>query len=59
MCPLRIFKRIFKLSELDEIDLQILRILQQDGREKLNAIAEEVSLSLPSVRDRLKKIENQ
>jgi Lrp/AsnC family leucine-responsive transcriptional regulator len=47
------------LLELDEIDLQILRILQKDGREKLNAIAEEVSLSLPSVRDRLKKIENQ
>ncbi len=47
------------MSDLDDIDIQILKLLQDDGRKKLNALAEEVSLSIPSVRERLKKIENQ
>jgi Lrp/AsnC family leucine-responsive transcriptional regulator len=47
------------VSDLDDIDIQILKLLQDDGRKKLNALAEEVSLSIPSVRERLKKIENQ
>jgi Lrp/AsnC family leucine-responsive transcriptional regulator len=47
------------MIDLDDIDIQILKLLQDDGRKKLNALAEEVSLSIPSVRERLKKIENQ
>ena len=42
----------------DELDLKILRTLQQNGRTKRNVLAEEVSLSVPSVSERLKKLED-
>lgn len=42
---------------LDSIDLKILNILQEDGRIKRNLIAEKVGLSLPSLSDRLNKLE--
>jgi Lrp/AsnC family leucine-responsive transcriptional regulator len=42
---------------LDELDRQILRTLQQKGRTKRNELAEQVGLSLPSVSERLKKLE--
>lgn len=42
---------------LDKIDLKILDILQESGRTKRNVIAEKVGLSLPSVSDRLNKLE--
>ena len=42
---------------LDKIDLNILDILQESGRTKRNVIAEKVGLSLPSVSDRLNKLE--
>ena len=42
---------------LDELDLKILRTLQSNGRTKRNVLAEEVGLSIPSVSDRLKKLE--
>jgi Lrp/AsnC family leucine-responsive transcriptional regulator len=42
---------------VDELDLKILRTLQQNGRTKRNELAEEVSLSVPSVSERLKKLE--
>jgi Lrp/AsnC family leucine-responsive transcriptional regulator len=42
---------------LDEIDLKILDILQRKGRTKRNDLAEAVGLSLPSVSDRLRKLE--
>lgn len=44
---------------LDEIDLKILRILQKDGKAKLNEIAEEVGLTIPSVSERIHKLENK
>jgi Lrp/AsnC family leucine-responsive transcriptional regulator len=44
---------------LDDIDIKILRILQKDGRAKLNEIAEEVGLTVPSVSERLHKLENK
>lgn len=42
---------------IDAIDIKILNILQLNSRTKRNQIAEEVGLSLPSVSERLKKLE--
>ncbi len=42
---------------LDITDLKILDILQENGRTKRSVIAEEVGLSLPSLSERLKKLE--
>lgn len=44
---------------LDNIDLQILRTLQKKGRTKRNELAEEVKLSIPSVSERLNKLEDK
>lgn len=44
---------------LDETDLQILRTLQKKGRTKRNELAEEVKLSIPSVSERLNKLEDK
>ena len=43
---------------LDNLDLQLLRSLQQNGRTKRNELAEHVGLSVPSVSERLKKLED-
>lgn len=43
---------------LDHLDLKILRTLQQNGRTKRNELAEKVDLSVPSVSERLKKLED-
>lgn len=43
---------------LDAIDAKILQILQQKGRTRRNELAEAVDLSLPSVSDRLRKLED-
>lgn len=42
---------------IDTLDIKILNILQKNGRTKRNQIAEEVGLSIPSVSERLKKLE--
>lgn len=42
---------------LDDIDVKILEILQKKGRTRRNDLAEAVGLSLPSVSDRLRKLE--
>ncbi|MBN1639147.1 MAG: Lrp/AsnC family transcriptional regulator [Ignavibacteriales bacterium] len=44
---------------LDQIDFQILNILQENGRTKRNVIAEKVGLSLPSLSERMKKLEER
>lgn len=44
---------------LDETDLKILRSLQKKGRKKRNELAEEVQLSIPSVSERLNKLEEK
>ena len=44
---------------LDEIDLKILNKLQDEGRTKRNELAELVGLSLPSLSERLKKLEEK
>lgn len=43
---------------LDKIDYQILNLLQENGRIKRNAIAEAVGLSLPSLSERMRKLED-
>ncbi|MDP9068594.1 MAG: Lrp/AsnC family transcriptional regulator [Actinomycetota bacterium] len=42
---------------MDEIDLQILRLLRQDGRMSHAAIAKTVGLSGPAVHERVRKLE--
>lgn len=44
---------------LDEIDLQILRLLRQDGRMPHSAIAKTVGLSGPAVHERVRKLEQK
>ena len=44
---------------LDNIDIKVLRILQKNGRAKRSLLAEEVGLSLPSVSERLNKLEEK
>jgi Lrp/AsnC family leucine-responsive transcriptional regulator len=43
---------------IDDIDAKILELLQRKGRIKRNDLAEAVGLSIPSVGDRLKKLED-
>ncbi|MCF8243082.1 MAG: Lrp/AsnC family transcriptional regulator [Melioribacteraceae bacterium] len=43
---------------LDDIDIKILNMLQENGRTKRNQLAEAVGLSLPSLSERLKKLED-
>lgn len=42
---------------LDATDIKILNMLQDNGRTKRNVIAEAVGLSLPSLSERLRKLE--
>jgi len=44
---------------LDNLDIKILKILQKEGRAKRNLLAEKVGLSLPSVSERLNKLEEK
>jgi Lrp/AsnC family leucine-responsive transcriptional regulator len=43
---------------LDNLDIQILKTLQNNGRTKRNELAEQIGLSVPSVSERLKKLED-
>ena len=44
---------------LDTVDIKILNILQEKGRTKRNELAEAVGLSLPSLSERLRKLETR
>lgn len=44
---------------LDDIDIKILKTLQENGRTKRNQLAEMVNLSVPSVSERLNKLEEK
>jgi len=44
---------------LDEIDLKILKHLQKEGRAQRNQLAEIVHLSVPSVSERMRKLEEK
>ena len=45
--------------QLDETDIKILNHLQEDGRAQRNTIAEIVHLSVPSVSERMRKLEDK
>ena len=45
------------MHNIDETDLKILEYLQDNARMKRNEIAEKIGLSLPSVTDRMNKLE--
>ncbi len=45
------------MQNLDEIDVKLLEILQKNGRTRRNDLADQVGLSLPSVSERLRKLE--
>jgi Lrp/AsnC family leucine-responsive transcriptional regulator len=47
------------MDRIDDIDARILSLLQEHGRMKRSRIAEEVGLSLPSVSDRIRKLEER
>ncbi len=42
---------------LDDLDITILKKLQENGRTKRSELAEAIGLSIPSLSDRLKKLE--
>ena len=44
---------------LDTTDLTIIDILQKNGRTRRNELAEAVGLTIPSISDRLRKLEDQ
>lgn len=44
---------------LDDLDIKLLNILQHNGRTKRNVLAEAVGLSIPSVSERLNKLEEK
>ncbi len=44
---------------LDNLDIKVLEILQKNGRTKRSELAEAVGLSIPSVSERLKKMEEK
>ena len=44
-------------DKIDSIDLQLLEMLQSQGRIKRNELAEKVNLSLPAISDRLRRLE--
>lgn len=47
------------MGRIDETDVRMLQMLQERGRIKRNEMAEDVSLSVPSVSDRMKKLEDR
>lgn len=48
-----------KRTELDEIDMQILNILQKEARMPLKQVAAEVNLSSPAVSSRIQRLEQE
>ena len=47
------------MERIDAIDVKILELLQTEGRMKRNRIAEVVGLSVPSVSERMRKLEER
>lgn len=47
------------MDQLDEIDAKILCRLQAEGRSKRTTLAEEVDLTVPSVSERIRKLEER
>ncbi|NNE46404.1 MAG: Lrp/AsnC family transcriptional regulator [Rhodothermales bacterium] len=47
------------MERIDDIDARILELLQAHGRMKRSRIAEDVGLSVPTVSDRMRKLEER
>lgn len=47
------------MERIDDIDVRILELLQENGRMKRSRIAEDVGLSVPTVSDRMRKLEER
>lgn len=47
------------MDRIDDIDARILQLLQERGRMKRTRIAKEVGLSVPSVSERMRKLEEK
>ena len=47
------------MERIDDIDVRILELLQEFGRMKRSRIAEDVGLSVPTVSDRMRKLEER
>jgi len=47
------------MEKIDAIDVQILDLLQENGRMKRTELAEAVDLSVPSVSERMRKLEDR
>lgn len=58
MFPLTLFLKIM-IDKIDHTDAQILNLLQTNGRMKRNDIADKVNLSVPSVSERMRKLEDR
>ena len=43
---------------VDETDLKILKLLQNDGRETASKIAEKLNLTVPTITERIKKLQD-
>ena len=46
-------------NQIDDIDARILELLQERGRMKRNAVADEVGLSVSAVSERMRKLEDR
>ena len=44
--------------KVDKVDIEILRMLQHDGRLPASHIAEQLNISIPTVTERLKKLQD-
>ncbi len=47
------------MERIDDTDVRILELLQENGRIKRSRIAEDVGLSVPTVSDRMRKLEER
>ena len=47
------------MFNMDNVDLQVLRKLQEDGRVTMKALAEEVGLSSPAMIERVRRLEER
>ena len=46
-----------EVSDLDDVDRNILTILQKDGRASASYISQEIGKSIPAITDRIKKLQ--
>lgn len=55
-CKSILFSYILKIMKIDNVDIQIVKILEEDGRMSINEIASRLSISEGTARNRFKKL---